>query len=64
MEFNTILKPGLGGERIEAATEKNTADSWGSGGLPVYSTPAMIGLMEGAAVDAVDKLLPPGWSTV
>jgi predicted thioesterase len=64
MEFNTILKPGLTGERTVAVTEKNTAESWGSGGLPVYSTPAMVALMEGAAIAAVDKLLPPGWSTV
>ena len=37
---------------------------YGSGGLPVYATPAMAALMEGAAVAAVDKLLPEGWSTV
>jgi predicted thioesterase len=64
MEFDTILKPGLGGEIAEAVTDENTAESWGSGGLPVYATPSMIALMEGAAVRAVDKLLPSGWSTV
>jgi predicted thioesterase len=64
MEFDTLLKPGLTGEKAEAVTEGNTAESWGSGGLPVYATPAMIALMEGAAVNAVDKLLPAGWSTV
>jgi predicted thioesterase len=64
MDFVSILKPGLIGEKVEAVTENNTAESWGSGGLPVYATPAMIALMEGAAVNAVDKLLPAGWSTV
>lgn len=64
MEFDDALKPGLTGEKIETVTEDNTAESWGSGGLPVYATPSMIALMEGAAVNAVDKLLPPGWSTV
>jgi predicted thioesterase len=64
MEFDARLKPGLAGEKTETVTEDNTAASWGSGGLPVYATPAMIALMEGAAVNAVDKLLPRGWSTV
>jgi predicted thioesterase len=64
MNFEDVLKPGLRGEKTETVTEDNTAESWGSGGLPVYATPAMIALMEGAAVDAVDKLLPQGWSTV
>ncbi|MDR1277157.1 MAG: thioesterase family protein [Treponema sp.] len=64
MDFDLILKPGLTGEKNEAVTDDNTAESWGSGGLPVYATPSMIALMEGAAVNAVDKLLPAGWSTV
>ena len=37
---------------------------WGSGALRVFSTPYMIALMEGAAVDAVDPLLPAGSQTV
>jgi predicted thioesterase len=64
MNFDLILQPGLTGEKTETVTDDNTAESWGSGGLPVYATPAMIALMEGAASDAVDKLLPEGWSTV
>jgi predicted thioesterase len=64
MEFEALLKPGLAGEKTETVTDDNTAESWGSGGLPVYATPAMIALMEGAAAGAVEKLLPPGWSTV
>jgi predicted thioesterase len=64
MNFDLILQPGLTGKKNEMVTDDNTAESWGSGGLPVYATPSMIALMEGAAVNAVDKLLPAGWSTV
>jgi predicted thioesterase len=64
MELSGLLQPGLTGEKAEAVTENNTAESWGSGGLSVYATPAMIALMEGAAVNAADPLLPAGWSTV
>ena len=64
MDFSTLLQPGLKAEKIEAVNEKNTAQAWGSGGLPVYATPAMVALMEGAALAAVQPLLPPGWSSV
>jgi predicted thioesterase len=64
MDFNTILQPGLRGEKAEKVSNENTAESWGSGGLPVYATPAMIALMEGAAALAVQDKLPSGWSTV
>jgi predicted thioesterase len=64
MEFDETLKPGLRAEKIETVDDGNTAESWKSGGLPVYATPAMIALMENAAAAAVAPLLPPGWSTV
>jgi predicted thioesterase len=64
MEFGDIIKPGAKGAKEERVTDTNVARFYGSGGLPVYATPAMAALMEGAAVDAVDKLLPGGWSTV
>jgi predicted thioesterase len=64
MDFNTILPIGLKAEKIETVSNDNTAESWGSGGLPVYATPAMIALMEGAAAAAVQDKLPVGWSTV
>jgi predicted thioesterase len=63
MDF-TFIKPGLRGKRTDTVGPGNTADAWGSGGLPVYATPSMIALMEMAAVSAVDSLLPEGWSTV
>ena len=43
---------------------KNTAAVFGSGCLDVYSTPAMVALMEGTSLSAVDPLLPSGFSTV
>ena len=64
MDFGTILKPGLRGKAETLVSERNTARSYGSGGLDVYATPSMIGLMEHACVEAADRLLPPGFSTV
>ena len=64
MDFSTLLKPGIKAEKTETVTDRNTAAAWGSGGITVYATPAMIALMEGAAYSAVQNLLPSGWSTV
>ena len=64
MEFAETLTPGLSAEVEDTITEKNTASALGSGNLPVFATPAMLALMEKAALTAVDPLLPPGWSTV
>jgi fluoroacetyl-CoA thioesterase len=44
--------------------EKDSAINYGSGGVEVYATPAMIGLMECAAKNAVDLHLPAGYTTV
>jgi predicted thioesterase len=64
MDFTNLLTPGMKGELHETVTSDNTAESWGSGGLPVYATPSMIALMEGASVVAADSSLPAGFSTV
>ena len=58
------LTVGSVGEKREAVTPENTAIQYGSGCVPVYATPAMIGLMEGAAVEAVAAQLPAGMATV
>ncbi|MGD9346590.1 MAG: thioesterase family protein [Candidatus Aminicenantes bacterium] len=42
----------------------HTAHEIGSGSVQVLATPMMIALMEAAAVDAVQKYLPDGWTTV
>jgi predicted thioesterase len=64
MELNDCLQPGMTGEIESLVTEALSAQALGSGGLPVYSTPAMVALMEGACVKAVDAALPAGCSTV
>lgn len=62
MDFN--LNIGVTGQAKEKVTSENTAKKYGSGSIDVYATPAMIGLMEKAALSAVDPLLPEGFSTV
>ena len=64
MDFTDFLKPGLVAEKEDTVSNENTAAAFGSGGLAVYATPAMIALMECAAFSAAETLLPQGWSTV
>ena len=64
MNFADIFKPGLAAEMTEVVSEENTAHTLGSGGLEVYSSPAMISMLERTSRSIVDPLLPPGWSTV
>ena len=45
-------------------TEDVTAVSMGSGNMPVLATPAMMALMENAAMLAVAQDLPEGFTTV
>jgi predicted thioesterase len=63
MDFNG-LHAGLKAEMTETVDEKRTARALGSGGLEVYATPAMVALMEKAALSAVQPFLPAGFSTV
>ena len=42
----------------------NTAVALGSGDMEVFATPAMVALMENAAMNAVADALDPGMSTV
>lgn len=43
------LKTGISNELSIVVSEKDLATTYGSGGLPVFATPGMIALMEGAA---------------
>jgi fluoroacetyl-CoA thioesterase len=58
------IQVGLIGEREIQVEAAQTARHLGSGNVSVLATPEMIRLMEGAAVRAVDSLLPEGYSTV
>jgi fluoroacetyl-CoA thioesterase len=62
MEIN--VQVGMKAEKSEQVTQDNTAIKYGSGGIAVYATPAMIGLMEGTCLAAVDPFLPEGMATV
>jgi fluoroacetyl-CoA thioesterase len=61
--FDAISVGATGTKKLTVAAE-HTAAAWGSGLLDVLSTPHMVALMEGAAVNAVDPLLPDGFRTV
>jgi predicted thioesterase len=60
----TAIQPGIAAERETTVTETLTARHMGSGGIDVLATPAMIALMEEAAVAAVDPLLREGQASV
>lgn len=62
MDFTLTLSTTA--ETTEKVTDLNTAIHYASGTAPVYATPALVGLMEHAAVLAGDKQLPDGYSTV
>lgn len=62
MSFN--LTVGITNEKSEMVSDNNTAIKYGSGSIAVYATPAMVGLMEGACLDAIEHLMPEGMSTV
>lgn len=58
------LAIGLVGEATATVTDENTAAAVGSGGVNVFGTPMMIGLMEMAAARSVQPYLADGETTV
>ena len=56
----TALKEGLNGSAHLIVGDEHTAPRVGSGRVRVLATPVMINLMEAAALDAIERLLPPG----
>jgi fluoroacetyl-CoA thioesterase len=58
------LRVGLIGEAKGKVGSEETARKMGSGAVEVYATPAMIALMEAAALSAVDPHLSDGQVTV
>jgi fluoroacetyl-CoA thioesterase len=59
-----VIRPGLRATVEETVTEEMTAERLGSGDVPVLGTPAVMALVEGAAVAAVADALEPGTTTV
>jgi fluoroacetyl-CoA thioesterase len=54
------LKAGLTGSAELVVGEEHTAPRVGSGRVHVLATPVMINLIEAAALEAIERLLPPG----
>ena len=59
-----MLEKGLTATSRTVVCEENTARAMGSGDLAVFATPAMVALMENAAMLAVKDSLPEGSTTV
>lgn len=59
-----MLEKGLSAQSTATVTAENTAVRMGSGDMPVFATPAMVALMENAAMLAVAGELPEGATTV
>jgi len=58
------LQPGLTASVEIVVGEEHTAPHVGSGRVHVLATPVMVNLMEAAALQAVEGLLPAGHQTV
>jgi len=58
------LKIGMKAEIEQVVLQQHTAMAFGSGEVKVLATPMMIGLMEKAALFAVDPHLEEGFTTV
>jgi fluoroacetyl-CoA thioesterase len=64
MNTSSQLKPGLRGQTDIIVGTRDTAPHVGSGKVRVLATPVMVSLMEEAALNAVEGLLPHGHQTV
>lgn len=59
-----MVEKGLKSESRTVVSAENVAATMGSGDMQVFATPAMVALMENAAMNAVAGVLEPGASTV
>lgn len=60
MELDAQIRPGCSGRAEMRVGEEHTAPRVGSGMIRVLATPVMINLIEAAALEAVERFLPPG----
>ncbi len=60
MELDAQIRPGCSGSAELLVGEEHTAPRVGSGKIPVLATPVMINVIEAAALEAVERFLPPG----
>ncbi len=58
------MKPGLRGSTEIMVGTRDTAPHVGSGKIKVLATPVLVMLLEEAALNAVEGLLPAGYQTV
>ncbi len=61
--FKNPIKTGTEFRLEKTVTQQDTATAYGSGGVDVFATPAMIALMENTALQ-IDKYLKPEFKTV
>lgn len=59
-----MLDKGVSAQSRTTVAANNTAVAMGSGDMAVFATPAMVALMENAAMNAVAEALPEGSTTV
>ncbi len=59
-----MLEKGLSASSTTTVTNENTAIAMGSGDMAVFATPAMVALMENAAMQSVVSALEEGSTTV
>jgi predicted thioesterase len=64
MEWNENIRVGMREEQQFVVEQQHTAGHVGSGSLRVLATPSMIGFMERAARDLLERNLPQGSSSV
>ena len=63
-ENNKKLEIGITGATEDIVTAETIASGMSSGGLPVYATPRMIGMMEYTAWSSVEPYMEEGKGTV
>lgn len=58
------LQPGLSHQFEKVSEPRESAAAVASGALDVFSTPSLVALFESTALQAVEPLLDPGFTTV